>query len=303
MYGGLRHGQAAGHRGSPPPPEAPQQPQQQTAWGLQRMLVGQPMAAAEPRQPAALGPPRGTTQQLQPSAHESQHPLQLAQRPPPLQGSQHPAAAAAASQQQVPNEAALRRYRRPRSPAARLDFGAPQHQAIATPGGGSQQQHAQQTDTQMAPPEQLHSQSQQHPQQQQHPAPQHAASQQLRSSPSQPAPPPQPQQFCSGVFANDEDDEEVLPEDLLLSDQHAASLQQQRAASEQLPAPQHQTAPLAGAQVQHSDVQADRPLAQDHAEQQPLQVHLEQPTTESGGSGNSKGNEQQTQHAPSRYAF
>lgn len=306
MWGGLqalRADQApAQHRASQMAPPSQQQPPEPHVWGLQRMLAGDRMAGMQPRVPAGAVPddrqlPRqpsaNTAQQPQHAAqpeltHATQQPLQLAQQPPSLQGTQPSALlAAAAAHAAVPvlpytaDEAGMRRFGKPRSPAARLDFDAPSPQASQAPGMAAQQHQLQQPGAAAAPASVHHGQQQAAPQQAAGQAPQSQHPLAPRVHPSQ-----QPQQqsqshaqqsqrFQSGVFADDDDgdDEEPLPELLLLGGQHAGVAQQQGQGAMQPQPPSQQQAALHGGSGLHHQAGQQSPGPM----QQPGQPQTDQP--------------------------
>ena len=219
MFGGLRHAQPAGQQEIHLSQQAPQPQQDVTGWGLQRMLAGQPLLAAKDKQARSSPTPHSGTQQ--PPALVPQHSLQLAQQVPSSQR-------APSIPEQHPLElAAMRRYGRLQSPAARLQFDGSQHCAV--PGNTSQQhQHSHPTNVPQSDVQQQAQHAlgpQRPPSQREHSA---AATAMSAEQPHQQQPQQQP--FCSGVF---EDDDEEMSPDLLLSEQSDAMLQQKQHADQQ----------------------------------------------------------------------
>jgi hypothetical protein len=298
MFGGLRHNQPAAEQVLQQSRQAPQLQQQDTGWGLQRMLAGQPLLAAESRQPSGSAPLQSDMQPQ--SAFMSQQPppfvpepLLLAQQRPDLH-------AAGTSQQHALEAAAMRRYGKQHSPAARLEFGTLQKQTSS--GSGSQQ-----LDLHHQLRHQI-CQVQQDLQQQARRVTTalQAPSQQQPSAAAQPMPAPylrqqqQPQQqhFCSGVFADDDEDQEVPPE-LLLSEQPASLQQTQRSQQMTIHSQQH-SAPTVGDIYRHPFATRDGAAAQQHAGQPQLQVYHEHHNPRPCATDSSRGQAMHTLLSPSR---
>ena len=281
MFGGLRHAQPAGAQESHTDQQAPQPQQDVTGWGLQRMLAGQPLLAAQDKQPR--GSPTLHSRTQQPPALETQQSLQLAQQVPSSQR------APSISEQHVPTSSAMRRYGRLHSPAACLHFNA--SQPCAMPGSTSQQvgvQHQHNHHTNV--PQSNVQQEAQHVATAQQPPSQRAysAAAQTVSAMHPNQQPLQQPPFCSGVF--EDDDEEVLPE-LLLSEQLDGPLQQRPPAQQAAASPQKASLPTNSSLIQHSTAALRSTAAQQHAGQpHAMQAYHEQHTPQPCGSASTNAN-------------